>query len=255
MVEAEGERLMELLVDTLGWFQGDGRWSWTSGNGVPFRLVQHLWLTALSVGLAVAIALPPALWLAHKRRAEALASGLVNLGRAIPSFGLIVVFFVVAARVDWIGTRHPPLVIALVALALPPIFTNAYTAIREVDAPTVEAARGMGYREGQLLWDVELPLASPVILAGIRIALLQVTATVAIGAIVTNTGGVGYFIVRGFAQGPAGRAEVLGGALLLAAVTLAADIAFTRGERRLLPRGASDEAQLADVANRAGAAG
>jgi osmoprotectant transport system permease protein len=179
----------------------------------------------------------------------------VNLGRAIPSFGLIVVFFVLAARVDWIGTRHPPLVVALVALALPPIFTNAYTAIREVDAGIVEASRGMGYTERQLLREVEVPLASPVIMAGLRIAFLQVIATVAIGAIVTNTGGVGYFIVRGFSQGAGGRGEVLAGAVLLAALTLLADWAFTRLERRIVPAGVSDESRVAEVANRAGAAG
>ncbi|MFU8841470.1 MAG: ABC transporter permease [Nitriliruptoraceae bacterium] len=243
------------LVDMVEWFGVDGRWSFLDGNGVPFRVIQHVWLTLLAMVLAVVIALPPALKLAHDRRAEALASGLVNLGRAIPSFGLIVVFFVLAARVDWIGTRHPPLVVALVALALPPIFTNAYTAIREVDAGIVEASRGMGYTERQLLREVEVPLASPVIMAGLRIAFLQVIATVAIGAIVTNTGGVGYFIVRGFAQGATGRAEVLAGALLLAALTLLADLVFTRVERRLIPHGVVDNAGLAAVASRAGAAG
>lgn len=243
------------IAEMLQWFAAEGRWSFTDGDGVPFRVIQHLWLTLLAMVLAVSIALPPALKLAHDRRAEALASGLVNLGRAIPSFGLIVVFFVLASRVDWIGTRHPPLVIALIALALPPIFTNAYTAIREVDAATVEAARGMGHTEAEILREVELPLASPVIMAGIRIAFLQVIATVAIGAIVTNTGGVGYFIVRGFAQGAGGRGEVLAGAVLLAALTLLADLSFTRAERRLVPVGVRDEARLAEVANRAGAAG
>lgn len=247
--------MIEYLTEMVAWFQVEGRWSFTSGDAVPFRVIQHVWLTSLAMVLAVGIALPPALKLAHERRAEALASGLVNLGRAIPSFGLIVVFFVLASRIDWVGTRHPPLVIALVTLALPPIFTNAYTAIREVDAGIVEASRGMGYTERQLLREVEVPLASPVIMAGIRIAFLQVIATVAIGAIVTNTGGVGYFIVRGFAQGAGGRGEVLAGAVLLAGLTLLADWSFTRLEKRLVPAGVRDEGRLAEVANRAGAAG
>ncbi len=246
---------MEYLVETWEWFQAAGRWSLTDGDGVPFRVLQHVWLTLLSITIAIGIALPPALKLAHGRRVEALASGLVNLGRAIPSFGLIVVFFVLASRVDFLGTRHPPLVIALVALALPPIFTNAYTAIREVDPATVESSRGMGYTEAQILRQVELPLASPVILAGIRIAFLQVIATVAIGAIVTNTGGVGYFIVRGFRQGVGSRDEVLAGAILLAALTLLADWLFTRIEGRLVPPMLRDETRVAEVANRAGAAG
>lgn len=255
MDPTQGHDVIDYLIETWAWFQGEGRWSFSDGEGVPFRVIQHVWLTLLGTSLAIAIALPPALSLAHRRKAEALSSGLVNLGRAIPSFGLIVVVFVLASRIELIGTRHPPLVLALVALALPPIFTNAYTAIREVDGATVEAARGMGYTERQLLRQVELPLASPVILAGIRIAFLQVIATVAIGSIVTNTGGVGYFIVRGFAQGAGGRGEVLAGAILLAGLTLLGDLLFSRAERRLVPDGVRDEARVAEVANRAGAAG
>lgn len=246
---------MEIVVDAWQWATEAGRGSWTDSDGIPYRVVQHLWLSLTAIVAAVAISLPPALWLSHRRKAEALASGLVNLGRAIPSFGLIVVFFVVASRTDWMGTRHVPLLIALVALALPPIFTNAYTAVREVDAATVEAARGMGLDERAVLRQVEMPLASPVILAGIRIAFVQVIATVAIGAIVTPSGGVGYFIVRGFARGTVGRGEALAGAVLLAIITLVADLLFTRFERRITPAGVSDDAGLADVANRAGAAG
>lgn len=246
---------MEILVEAWQWATEPGRASWTESGGIPYRVVQHVWLSLTAIIAAVAIALPPALYLSHRRKAEALASGLVNLGRAIPSFGLIVVFFVLALRVEWVGTRHFPLVIALIALALPPIFTNAYTAVREVDPATVEAARGVGYREGEILRQVELPLASPVILAGIRIAFIQVIATVAIGAIVTNTGGVGYFIVLGFAGGADDLGIALAGAILLAVITLAADVLYTRLERRITPPGVRDEAHLADVANRAGAAG
>lgn len=254
MVETEGDGLMELLLDAWQWATEPGRGSWTDGEGIPFRLLQHVWLSASAVVAAVAMALPPALVLAHRRRAEALASGIVNLGRAIPSFGLIVVFFVLASRTP-LGTRHLPLLLALVALALPPIFTNAYTAIREVDPATVEAARGMGLDERAVLRQVELPLAAPVILAGIRIAVIQVIATVAIGAIVTPSGGVGYFIVRGFARGADGRAEALVGAIALGLLTLVADRLYTLTERALTPHGVGDDARLADVANRAGAAG
>lgn len=244
---------MELLQATLEWFTTDGRWTYASRTSVPFRVLQHLWLTLVGTGVAVVLAVPPACLLAHRRKAEALATGLVNLGRSVPSFGLVVVMFVLASRIPWMDTRHLPLVVALVALALPPIFTNAYTAIREVDAATVEAARGMGCTEREVLRQVELPLASPVLLAGIRIALLQVIATVAIGALVTDTGGVGAFIVRGFAQGAGHRDEVLAGALLLAALTLVADRLFTLLERRLVPAQAGG-ASLAQVADRAGAA-
>jgi osmoprotectant transport system permease protein len=246
---------MELFADVLAWFGQPDRWSFTSGRGVPFRTIQHLWVSAVATVLAIGIAVPPALYLAHRRKAEALASAVVNIGRAIPSFGLIVLFWLVATRLPWLGTGFWPLVLALVALALPPIFTNTYTAIREVDGATVEAARGMGYTEQQLLREVEVPLASPVILAGIRLATVQVLATTAIGAIVTNGGGLGRFVVDGFATGRAGRAEVLAGAILLGGLTLIVEGLMALGERRIVPRGVRGTRSVAAVANQGGAAG
>jgi osmoprotectant transport system permease protein len=246
---------MELLSDLVAWFGQPDRWSFTSGRGVPFRTIQHLWVSVVATVIAVGLAVPPALYLAHRRRAEALASAVVNIGRAIPSFGLIVLFWLFATRVPWLGTSFWPLVLALVALALPPIFTNTYTAVREVDAATVEAARGMGYAEGQVLRQIELPLASPVMLAGIRLAFIQVIATTAIGAIVTNGGGLGRFVVDGFATGRAGRAEVLAGALLLGVLTLAAEGTLSLVEKRVIPAGVRGEPGVAAVANQGGAAG
>jgi osmoprotectant transport system permease protein len=246
---------MELLGDLIAWFGQPERWSFTSGRGVPFRTIQHLWVSVVATVIAVGLAVPPALYLAHRRRAEALASAVVNIGRAIPSFGLIVLFWLFATRVPWLGTSFWPLVLALVALALPPIFTNTYTAVREVDAATVEAARGMGYAEGQVLRQIELPLASPVMLAGIRLAFIQVIATTAIGAIVTNGGGLGRFVVDGFATGRAGRAEVLAGALLLGVLTLLAEGTLSLVEKRVIPAGVRGEASVAAVANQGGAAG
>jgi osmoprotectant transport system permease protein len=246
---------MELLTDVVAWFGQPDRWSLTSGRGVPYRAFQHVWFTLVSMAIAVAVATPPALLLAHRRKAEAVASAVVNIGRAIPSFGLIVLFWLFAVLTGWVGTAFWPLVGALVLLALPPIFTNTYTAVREVDPATVEAARGMGYRERQILTQVELPLATPVMLAGIRIATVQVIATVAIGAIVTNGGGFGRFIVDGFARASAGHPEVIAGALLVAALTLLSEALFSIGQRVLVPEGVRGSADLADVANQAGAAG
>jgi osmoprotectant transport system permease protein len=246
---------MELIADMLAWFAEPDRWSFTSGRGVPYRTIQHLWVSVVATVIAIAIALPPALSLAHRRKGEALASAVINIGRAIPSFGLIVLFWLLATRVPWLGTSFWPLVFALVALALPPIFTNTYTAIREVDAATVEAARGMGYDERQVLRQVEVPLASPVMLAGIRLAFVQVIATTAIGAIVTNGGGLGRFVVDGFALGRAGRAEVLAGALLLAGLTLAVEGLLAIAEKRAIPAGVRGEASVATVADQGGAAG
>lgn len=246
---------MELLVDVVSWFGEPERWSLRSGRGVPYRALEHLLFTVVSMAAAVAIAVPPALLLAHRRKAEALASAVVNIGRAIPSFGLIVLFWLLASRVDGMGTSFWPLVGALVLLALPPIFTNTYTAVREVDAATLESARGMGYLEWQVLGQVELPLATPVMLAGIRIATVQVIATVAIGAIVTNGGGFGRFIVDGFARGAAGHAEVVAGALLVAALTLLGEGLFALAQRVIVPAGVRGDASITKVAGQTGAAG
>jgi osmoprotectant transport system permease protein len=128
-------------------------------------------------------------------------------------------------------------VAALVALAIPPIFTNAYTAIATVPAETVEAGRGMGLTEDELLWRVEVPVGAPVILAGIRISLIQVLATVPLAAVLSSGGGLGQYVVRGLNLGRGGIAEVFGGALLIAILTLAADGAFSLMERWVLPEG------------------
>ena len=240
--------MTELLADLLAWFAEPGRWSVTEPPGIPYRTLQHLWVSGVATLLAVVVGLPPALFLAHRRRAEAAATTLVNLGRAIPSFGLVVLLWLVATRLPWLGTEFWPLVLALVALALPPVFTNAYTAVRDVDPAVVESARGMGYAERQVLWRIELPLASPVISAGIRLALVQVVATAAIGAVVTNGGGLGRYVVDGFAVGRAGRAEVLAGAVLLIALTLALQAFLALADRRLLPYGVRRRAPLAVVA-------
>lgn len=235
------------LLSAVGEFLAEpGRWSVTDSAGIPYRIVEHLVVTLVSMAIAAAIALPPAVWLAHQHRAEALASAVVNIGRAIPSFGLIVLFWLLFLDTplssDW------ALVAALVALAIPPIFTNAYTAVAEVDQATVEAAAGQGLTDRQVLFEVELPLGLDVILAGLRIALVQVIATVGIGAIVTDGGGVGRFVIDGFAVGANGHGEVLVGAVLMAALVLAAEWTFGVVHAWLVPSGLRRTDAPADAA-------
>lgn len=221
-------------------FMGEpGRWSLTEPDGIPFRIVEHLWLTLAAMLVAMVLTLPPAVWLAHHHRAEALASSVVNIGRAIPSFGLIILFWLIASR-NGISSNWA-LVAALVALAIPPLFTNAYTGVAEVDPSLVESARGQGLTDRQVLFDVELPLATEVILTGVRIAMVQVIATVGIGAIVYNGGGLGRFIIDGFAKGPNGYGEVMVGAILLAALVLVAEGLFSAAMHRFVPRGLQDQ--------------
>lgn len=225
---------MGFLEAVLEWFADPRRWS--GSNSIPVRSWDHLVISVFSTVVAAAIALPPALLLAHRRRAEFLANAAVNVGRAIPSFGAIVVAALFFAR-QGISLRFWPVVVALVLLALPPIFTNAYTAVREADPATVEAARGMGMSEGRVLWEIEMPMGASVILGGLRIAFVQVIATVPIAAIVSSGGGLGFYIVQGFAQGRGGRAQVFAGAVLVALLTVAADQLVGLAERRALPAG------------------
>jgi osmoprotectant transport system permease protein len=225
---------MAFLADVVEWFTEPGRW--LGANGIVPRTIEHLVLAAVPMVIAVILAIPLAVWLAHNRKGEFVANAIVNVGRAIPSFGLLILAGVFFARAG-ISLRFWPAVVALVALAIPPIFTNAYTAIVTVPAETVEAARGIGYEEGELLRRVEVPVGAPVILAGVHISLIQVLATVPLAAVLSSGGGLGQYVVRGYAQGPAGVVEVFAGALLIAVLTISADFAFSIGERAILPEG------------------
>ena len=226
--------MLEILADAWAWFTAAEQWS--GPNGIPARTLEHLELSIAAIVVAVLLAVPPALVLAHKRRAEFLASAVVNTGRAVPSFGIVVLTALVF--LTWgIPVRFWSTVVALIALALPPIFTNTYSAIRNVEPATVEAARGMGLTERQLLLGVELPIAAPVMLTGIRIAWAQVLATATLGAVISSGGGLGRYIVDGFAVGSSGYDQVFGGAILVALLTLLGERAFDLTERLVLPAG------------------
>lgn len=225
---------MDFLVELFEWFSEPGRW--VSDDGILPRTLEHMWLAILPMAIAVVVTLPVAVWLGHKRIGEFAANAIVNVGRAIPSFGLLILSAVFFAR-GGISLRFWPVVVTLIALAIPPIFTNAYTAIVTVSPGTVEAARGVGYTESDLLWKVEVPVGAPVILAGIRISFLQVLATVPLAAVLSSGGGLGQYVVRGFAQGGSGLVEVFGGAVLIAILTLGSDWVFTQAEGLLLPAG------------------
>jgi osmoprotectant transport system permease protein len=192
------------------------------------RLLEHLEISAFSLVIALLLALPLALWLAHTGRGSFLAINASNVGRALPSLALI------AIALPWGGLRPRTAIFALVLLGIPPIITNAYVGVREVDPDVVEAARGMGMRAFQVLRNVELPLAAPVIMAGIRTASVQIIATATLGALVAS-GGLGTFITDGLAVGDT--ASILTGALLVAVLAVAADTGFGALERAVTPAG------------------
>lgn len=227
---------MNIWDQTRQWLSLPGRWSWSDPAGIPYRTLEHLGFSALSLAMAAILAIPFALWLAHYRRGAFLAGSVVNIGRAVPSFGLIILVWYLASRWQF-STSFWPLLIALVALALPPLFANTYAGVVSVDAGAVDAARGTGHTETQIMLGVELPLASPVILAGARVAFLQLIATVAIGAIVNDGGGLGRYIVDGFAQGAGGYGEILAGGVAVVLLALACDGLFSVLTRLAVPKG------------------
>ena len=207
---------MSAVGDVVAWFADPEHWS--GPGGVPTRVVEHLGLTAAALGIACAVAVPLALWLGHTGRGGALAVNLANAGRAVPTFAVLVLL-----AIGPLGFGAAATITALVLFAVPPILTNGYVGMREVDRDVVEAARGVGLSPLQVVRRVELPLAVPLLLNGIRLAAVQVVATATIAALVAS-GGLGNIILLGF--GTQDQAAVVAGALLVAAFAVATELLF-----------------------------
>ena len=217
---------MSLIIDTVRWF-GTGA-HYTGSDAVQVRVLEHLELSGLALAVASAVALPIGLYLGHTGRLAFIVVNLANLGRALPSLALLAFALPIAFALG-LGLGFWPTLIALVPLALPPIMTNAYVGIRGVDRDVIEAARGMGLSEASILRRVETPLALPLILAGLRTSAVNVVATATLGALVAG-GGLGRYIVDGLALQEYDR--LFAGALLVAAVAIAVEVAFGTLERR-----------------------
>ncbi len=210
---------MTFLVSAAAWLADPLHWQGT--DGIPTRVVEHVEITVVSVGAAALIALPIGLYLGHTGRAGLVAINVANVGRALPSLALLAFALPVAFALG-LGLGFWPTFLAMVPLAIPPIVTNSYVAIRGTDRDLVEAARGMGMRELQVLWDVELPAGMPIVLSGLRTATVNVVATATLGALVAG-GGLGRYIVDGLALQEYDRLVV--GALLVAALAVGTELA------------------------------
>lgn len=213
---------MNTVSAVWGWLTTAANWS--GENGVWHRLEQHLVLTFACLVISALIALPVALTLGHLDRGGALAVNLANIGRAVPTFAVLVLLLLtpIGRHGQW------PTIIALVLFAIPPLLTNAYVGMREVDQNVVRAARGMGMTGAQLVWRVEVPLASPLVLTGIRIAAVQLVATATLAALVGG-GGLGRIITAGFNL--ASTPQVVAGAVLVAVFALLMEAAFELAQR------------------------
>lgn len=210
------------MNEVLGWLTDPA--SWQGGTGIPWRFVEHVAMAGVSILVATLIALPAGLVIGHTGRGAALAINIANIGRAVPSYAVIVIIlpFSLAFSRD-LGLNVIPTFLAMVLLAVPPILVNTYAGIREVDRDLVESARGMGLREREVLARVELPLAAPVITGGFRTAVLNVIATATIGAVL-GFGGFGRYILDGRLRGIAGTGELIGGAILVAVLAVGVDL-------------------------------
>lgn len=214
------------LLDYVG--QAD---NWWGRRGIVTRTWDHVKISGFATTIAAAAAIPPALWLGHVRRGGTAAAAIVNIGRAVPSFAILSLAYIVSLRWGY-GIGFWPTCVALVALAVPPIFTNTHAGVVGVDPAVVDAARGMGMRGGELLWRVEAPNALPLLLTGLRISAVQVVATATLGAFV-GFGGLGAFINEGFRQLDDGK--LLTGAVLVAVLAIATELLFGVGQRLLTP--------------------
>jgi osmoprotectant transport system permease protein len=210
---------MTVIDATAAWLADPANWA--GPNGIPARLAEHLGVSLVSLLIALAVALPAGLYVGHTRRGSGVAVGIANVGRAVPSFALIGLVLPITQAFDPAnGFSLYPTVVAMVILAIPPILVNAFAGIREVDPEVVGAARGMGLTETQILRRIEIPLALPVLLGGIRSATVQVIATTTLGAIFA-LGGLGRYIVDGLAQRDDGM--LFGGVVLVAALAMTAE--------------------------------
>jgi osmoprotectant transport system permease protein len=217
---------MDFLGELASWFADGDHW-WGSA-GLLARLRQHVVTSAVAVGIACAIALPIGVLLGHLHRGGTLAVNLANVGRALPSFGVLAVAFQV------FGFGSTPTYVALVVLAAPPILTNAYVAVAGVDPEVREAARGMGLSGGEVLRRVELPLSVPLVMAGVRTSAVTVVATATIAAVISENN-LGRYIIDGYAVRD--EVQIVAGAVVVALLSVLTERALAAVQRAATPRG------------------
>jgi osmoprotectant transport system permease protein len=212
--------------------------NWSGNDGIPNRMVEHLVICLLSMFAALLVALPIGLFIGHTNRLSFVAVQLANIGRAVPSYAVMALLFPLSIAFSVMGPggdiAYLATFLAMVLLAIPPVVTTTYAGIRGIDGDLLEAARGMGMRGHQVLRQVELPLALPVLLTGIRIASVQVVATATLGA-VFGGGGLGRFIIQGQARND--NARLWAGAILVALLAIGTELLFAGLVRRAERRG------------------
>ena len=222
-----------MLQGVLEWYADPANWQ--GEDGLLNRLVEHSLLTVTATLVAALVGLPIALWLGHVGKGGVLAINISNVGRAVPTFAVLLLLALGPVGSSYFGPygrAGAATLIALVLFAVPPLLTNAYVGMREVDRDTVEAARGMGMRGRQLLRSVEIPLALPLIVTGLRLAVVQVWATATIAALVAGPG-LGRIVTLGFVRQDV--PQVVGGALVIAVIALLLEVALVGAQSLIDP--------------------
>jgi len=221
------------MNDVLTWLTDSINWS--GPDGIPVRTLEHLKYSLLALGIAAVIAVPLGLWVGHTGRGKFLAVNLTGALRAVPSLGLLfLALMVLGPRLPGQISDFVPTIIVLVVLAIPPILAGAYAGVEQVEAAARDAARGMGMRGGEVLWQVEVPCALPLIMSGIRSAALQVVATATLAATV-GLGGLGRFLIDGLSVRDYG--QMAGGAILIGILAVLVDFIFATLQRVVVSPG------------------
>jgi osmoprotectant transport system permease protein len=218
-----------LLLQGIAWIFAPANWdSVNSGLGIGGEILSHLFYTVLSVAIAAVIAVPIGLAIGHTGRGRGAAILIGNVVRAFPTLGLLAILLLL------LGFGLIPTLVVFVLLGIPPLLAGAYAGVESVDRQTVDAARAMGMTEWQVLTKVELPLAAPLLLGGLRSSTLQIIATV---ALVSEFGSdsLGAFIISGAATQD--YVEMIGGSILVTVLALLADALLAGAQRLTVPRG------------------
>jgi osmoprotectant transport system permease protein len=227
---------MSFLTFAFDWLKSPQQWS--GPDSIPIRVLQHLGYTALSLLIAAVIALPVGLLIGHFNRGGFAAINTANVWRAIPTLGLLILMVIL------LGFSALTWLIPLVVLGIPPILINTYEGIAGVDPDLKDAARGMGMTQWQVLWKVELPVAIPLIMLGLRTAAIFVVATATIAAEI-GLGGLGRYIIDGLASNNYG--EVAGGAAVIVVLALVIQAVFVGLRRLVVPAGRGAPAPAAPM--------
>ncbi|AIY16988.1 ABC transporter permease subunit [Pimelobacter simplex] len=215
---------MNLFGEALRWI-GDGS-HWGGPGGIDTRIVQHLWVTFAAVGIAAVLAIPLGVLIGHTGRGRLVVVALAGAVRAVPTLGLLTLLGLAIG----IGVEAP--LLALVALAFPSLLAGAYAGIEAADPGAVDAARAVGMSEWQVVTRVEVPLGASVLIGGIRAATLQVVATATLAAYISDTG-LGRYLFSGLKSRD--YAQMLAGALLVAALALLLDLLMAALQRASSP--------------------